>query len=372
MSAKPSLMFVSEELELGLVAALVRGLIKLDSVPVDALSKDGQAVCSAVQFLAEIGKPPFAKNSVLSAAVDVAGADKVALRPFLDKAMATAGGQEPAEIVRKLAEQQTLSEVMNIIQRQMAERSFDAGEIRAKLKSSSHSALVPASELIIGDKLPPIPTGYDIPSLPGLTEASGGVMGVWCVGGKAKVGKSTLGVQIALEMPVPVLYYDMENGDEVLMYRIGKAFGGDVRKVKDKTKRFYLRHNIKTLDQDLGKIAAPALVVVDSLQKLPTKLDQRRAGIDGWLAKFERLKEDGYSVLLISEVNGFGGFKESSEIEYTVDFGMQLRRDYGTGGVVATVVANRHRPHYGDICGIERVNDWWMKETEDLGQEDGL
>lgn len=362
-------MIISEELEQSLISAAVRGLIKLDVIPVSDLSPNGKAVCSAIEFLAAAKKKaPYSATSVLTAACDVAGADKTKLRPYLDKALKVDAGAESAEIMAKLHEQQALAEIVNIAGRQLSERAFDPNEFKQCFSIKKTTTLKPASELIVGDKLPDTPTGYSIPSLPSLTEASGGVMGVWAVGGKSKVGKSTLGVQISLEVPVPVLYYDMENGEQVLLYRIGKAFGGDVKKVKERTSRFYIRNHIKTLAQDLAAVPAPALIVIDSIQKLPTKLDQRRAGIDAWLAKFERLKEDGYTTLLISELNGFGGYKETGEIEHTVDFGMQLRRDGDL--VIAHVVANRHRPHYGDIFAIERVNDWWIKESADPGQED--
>lgn len=361
---------ISEELEHGLVSGVVRGLVPLETVPCGSLSKNGQAVCTAVEFLRSKGaKSPYAKNSVLAAAADAAGADKVILRPYLEAAMKVAGGDaDVLGILQKVHEQNALVAVMEAASKQLADRSFDPVALKKALNRAGSYKLVPASALIKDGKFPDIPTGYTIPSLPMLTRASGGVMGVWAIGGKAKMGKSTLGLQVALDMPVPVLYYDMENGEEVMMHRIGKIYDGDVEKAKRRLDTFYIKRRIQTLDMDLLQQPAPAVIVIDSIQKLPTKADQRRNGIDGWLAKFEALKEDGYTTILISEVNGFGGYKETGEIEYTVDFGMQLRR-YGTD-IVASVVANRHRAHYGDLCVIERVNDWRVVEGDGAQEDD--
>lgn len=364
---------ISEELEHGLVAGVVRGLVKLELVPEASLSKNGQAILAAAEFLECQGmKTPYSKNSLVSAAVDVAGADKTVLRPYLDTAMKVAGGSEDVlGILQKIHERDALTNLIELAGKQLANRQYDPTALKSTLTVRGPRKLVPLCDLIIDDKLPPIPTGYAIPSLPTLTKASGGVMGVWAIGGKSKLGKSTLGLQIALEMPTPVLYYDMELGPEVMLYRIGQAFGGDVPKVKRQLKRFYHHPSVTTLDEDLLAVPAPAVIVIDSLQKVQTDLENRRGGIDAMLAKFERLKRDGYTTILISEVNGMGGFKETSEIEYTVDFGMQLRREYGGGGVIASIVANRHRRDYGDLCVMERVNEWWIREGDGAQQDDG-
>ena len=364
-------LFISEELESCLVGSALRGTLSLDLVPTETMTPDGQAVMQGAAFLAASGvMPPFSKTAIISTASDIAGGDKVKLRPYVDKAMKdTEKDAGTAAILQKLHEQQALTEIMNSAQTQLAARTFDPSAFTSALAVKKKTTLAPASTLLVNDTLPPMPTGYPVRSLPALTKASGGIMGVWALGGKAKAGKSTLGVQLSLDVSVPVLYYDMENGEAVLMYRIGKALGGDVALVRRKTERFYIRRNIQTLEADLASVPAPALVVVDSIQKLPTKLDQRRTGLDAWLLKFERLKERGYHVLLISEVNGFGGYKETGEVEYTVDFGLQIQRD-DDGQASLRIVANRHRPDIGDLCYLERVNDWWWKETDDLGTEE--
>jgi KaiC/GvpD/RAD55 family RecA-like ATPase len=80
----------------------------------------------------------------------------------------------------------------------------------------------------------------------------------------------------------------------------------------------------------------PLLVVVDSLQRLPVLGDDRRLGVDRWLDRLERLRNDqGAAVLVISELKRSQGgkyeahesaFKESGRIEYIADLALTLTR----------------------------------------------
>jgi replicative DNA helicase len=80
----------------------------------------------------------------------------------------------------------------------------------------------------------------------------------------------------------------------------------------------------------------PLLIVVDSLQKLPMDLGDRRAGVDAWIRLLERLRhEHDAAVLLISEIKRDqrgqytaheAAFKESGGIEYAADLAMTLTR----------------------------------------------
>ena len=84
-----------------------------------------------------------------------------------------------------------------------------------------------------------------------------------------------------------------------------------------------------------------ALVVVDSLHKLPFKnLSERRTGIDEWLRHMEAIRdESNVSFLVISELSrsqagsysekpDLGSFKESGDIEYSADNAMILAPDW--------------------------------------------
>ncbi|OFX19472.1 MAG: hypothetical protein A2V77_23865 [Anaeromyxobacter sp. RBG_16_69_14] len=78
------------------------------------------------------------------------------------------------------------------------------------------------------------------------------------------------------------------------------------------------------------------LVVLDSLQKLPMGLEDRRAGVDAWVRLLERLRhEHEAAVLLISEIKRDqkgqytaheAAFKESGGIEYAADLAITLTR----------------------------------------------
>lgn len=356
---------LSPDLEQSLIAAALTGILPLGSVPEDALSKLAREVYSGASYLAERGhKAPFARQSVLVAAVDFFGADASELRPYITEVLKTGVGKEVDDLLRGLDEQESLRAIVNEASSQLETREFSPGAFLPLLEARHSSALQSASDLLKDGKLPPIPSGVPI-SFPRLQAATGGLFGVWAIGGKPKMGKSTLAVQLSLEAAktMPVLYYDMENGEQVFLYRVGCMFGGDIQKVRQATKQLFIRSSAKDLDKDTLTVPAPALVVVDSVQKLPTKIDQRRNGIDAWLLRFEQLKRRGYTVLLVSELNGFGGYKETGEIEYTADLGLQL---IGNGDyVTVNCVANRHRKQVGEICNLERSTDWSFAEADD-------
>lgn len=174
------------------------------------------------------------------------------------------------------------------------------------------------------------------------------------------------------------MYYDFEQGQEAMLSHLGLAFRRDVKLVKKATKQIYLRDSLRTLQDDLRSCPPPALVVVDSIQKAPTSIEFRRLGLDQWIHRFEAIKRRGYTVLGVSEVQRglygefrkrgvpqgrLSGFKESGEIEYAADIGIQLfQSEQGEHDVEVHVVKNRHRPNRGHLVTLERVNGWWFKE----------
>jgi replicative DNA helicase len=90
----------------------------------------------------------------------------------------------------------------------------------------------------------------------------------------------------------------------------------------------------------------PLLLVIDSLQKLPMDLEDRRAGVDTWVRLLERLRhEHDAAVLLISEIKRDqkgqytaheAAFKESGGIEYAADLAMTLTRPTADEGSEAS------------------------------------
>jgi len=101
-----------------------------------------------------------------------------------------------------------------------------------------------------------------------------------------------------------------------------------------------------------------------------------KASLDKWIHRLDSLKKRGYTILMISEIARsqynsdayIGSFKESGEIEYAAETGVQLLR--GSGETVEVhVVANRHRQFRGMASLIQRDNDWAFKEVGDEAPE---
>ena len=84
--------------------------------------------------------------------------------------------------------------------------------------------------------------------------------------------------------------------------------------------------------EGLADPKAPALIVIDSVQKLPGSLEHRRDVVDGWIRAIEaaRHAHPEAVALVISEFarkangDGYVGFKESSGLEYTADLALGL------------------------------------------------
>ena len=136
--------------------------------------------------------------------------------------------------------------------------------------ASPKNRLVPLRDRM-GKKITP-PVGVHIPSLPSINRELNGIYGVVVIQGEPAAGKSTLGLQIGVSISVerPVLYYDFEQGEEVMAWHINEMFARNRAKIDRYTENLYVRHTLGTLERDLGMLKVPSLVVVDSIQKSPT------------------------------------------------------------------------------------------------------
>lgn len=91
-----------------------------------------------------------------------------------------------------------------------------------------------------------------------------------------------------------------------------------------------LRNRLAT--EGLANPGMPALIVIDSVQKLPGSLEHRRDVIDGWIRAIEaaRYEHPETVALVVSELarktnaEGYAGFKESGGLEYTADLALGL------------------------------------------------
>lgn len=367
---------LSEGLEKLVLSAAMRGLVPHTDLQLEELSKLGGVVYKAIAHLRGYDDAPddLPLASVISTACEILGADHREVGAFVKSAHSLSAGQEAGDLLRTVRQKTLLVEVLNEAGNQLASGDIDLGRVDLIVEGddSTTNTLLSASDLL-ADGLPEEPRGIALKSLPLLTEASGGLMGLWAIASEAGVGKSTLAVQLAVDYGRigPVLYYDMENGPEVMLYRVGKRFKGNIEQARLATRNIYFRESIRSLNDDLRALKGRrCLVVVDSLQKLPTNAEHRRVSLDLWVHRFERLKKKGHTVILISEKNReeYGqasqrGFKETGEIEYSADFGFHLLQDKQLHSMARVVVVkNRHRPVVGSICELERVNGFRFVE----------
>lgn len=366
-SRKRKLLKLSDDLELAILHGILRGTVAKDAVEPEELSKLGRFVHAS---LVALDKPTLA--GVLLHATEVFGGPKDQLKAYLQQVSMAGSGVEMADILRKVRDKQVLVDLINEAGSQLQRGTLDLALIGGLITTEAGAThvLESISETVRGG-LPPEPIGLELRSLPTLAKHSGGVYGLWAVGGEPGVGKSTLAWQLALDVGrhTPVLYYDFENGFPALMRNTREIFGGDLERIRQATGRIYYRDSIRSIDSDLARVPAPALLVIDSVQKLPGSVEHRRTSLDKWVHRLEYLKKRGYTVLLVSEVGRaaynsdayIGSYKETGEIEYSADLGLQLLPGSGES-VEVHIVKNRHRPYKGLSCVLKRKNGWFFKE----------
>lgn len=371
---------LSVDLEHCVLHAAMQGHLPLSAVKDEELSKVGRWVLAALRYLGQKHEPPHNAKTVFVTAVDVLGGARDLLRPFCRAVRDAGAGREVGALLDAIRRKRTLVSVINAAGDQLARGELDASAITTLLeRESSTRALRPLSECV-SDRLPTLPTGPEIRSLPKLDRASGGLTGLWAIGGTAGAGKSTLALQLGLEYgrQGDVLYYDLEQGEGPLLAHLALAFGGDTQKVKDLTRRIYIRDTVRTLTDDLNLVKPPAMLIFDSIQALPTNAAHRRESLDVWVTKCNTLKRRGYCVIMVSELNreNYGhasqkGFKETGEIEYKADFGIQLIGIGDTGDVEVHCVKNRHRQDKGHLFDLYRKNGWLFTEEWKRSKQKG-
>ena len=208
-----------------------------------------------------------------------------------------------------------------------------------------------------------------------------GLQGIVGILGGPKACKSTLALQVALynaALGNPVLYIDRENGLMSMRERIICSYhnvpwtdfcrrSGEqkAQAFKSLTRLPLLLVNRPFTTDDLESwtdslvAAAPkkALLVLDSLHKLPMELDNMRTSIDKWLLFLDQLKlkhNRKLTIIVTCEKargkydNAFkDGAKESGRIEYTLEQQLDMRNE--DGQIIMECTYNRHGPT-GDKC----------------------
>ena len=228
-----------------------------------------------------------------------------------------------------------------------------------------------------GKRLPGFATGFMR-----MDHALKGIRGINILGGQPKVGKSCFLMQLSTEVAkrkIPVIYYDFENGRQKIYTRtlcrlsrlpeeklrekeLDPERSGRLNRASSQFREILtyfrvvtdrklnpelMRRQIDFLQHETRQRAA--LVVVDSLHKLPFKnLSERRTGIDEWLRHMEAIRdEQDVSFLVVSELSrgeggkyskkpDLGAFKESGDIEYSADNAMVFLPDWDPFDSVST------------------------------------
>ena len=367
---------ISEDLEASLLHAIIKGLISTDVVVPEEFSKPGRFALASCEALSPETR---SFHSVLLHAVEVLGAPSDPMADYMGRIAATTAGVAAGDILSKVRDKQILIALINEAGAQLSKGVIDLALLGGVLQRDAGSSYTVTSVAeTVKDGLPPTPTGQRLRSLPILSAKTGGLFGMWAIAGEPGVGKSALAWQIALDVApaFPTLYYDFENGFAVMMDHTRQIFQDDLARIRSATSRVYYRDSIRTLDADLVSVPAPALIVIDSVQKLPTNLMYHKSGLDKWVHRLEYLKKRGYHVLLVSEVPRsqynsdayIGAFKETGEIEYAADLGLQLLPVPPSGEIVeACIVKNRHRPYKGFAVNLKRDERrvWVFKELTD-------
>lgn len=369
---------LNPDLEKAVLYAVIHGKMDSKGLKADEFSKLGRIIHKVVQTLT----PPVPVKTVFLAATEVHNADKDELRTFL-KEIERGEIPEIQAIISTLSRKRIINTLVNEAADQVASGDYSLLALKELVNRHTHvrNTLVPIYESLTGNVTPP--QGVPVPCLPTLTRVFSGVYGVWLIGGGPAAGKSTLALQVSMSIGrrMPVLYYDFEQGTDVIKWHIFKALGKDKDKIREATHQMYIRHSMSSLESDLDLLQKPCLIVVDSIQKVASAVTYRRESLDHWVHKLESLKKYGHHIIMISEKNratyddpSIKGYKESGELEFSADsaFDMILpNRDDGSR-VDVYVTKNRHYKTCGHIVTLERdpQNVWWFNEPQRKGQRE--
>lgn len=365
---------LSEGLEKAILHGVVKGLVAPSVVTKEELSALGGKVLVAIYDLYESGvAAPYPLRSLLLSITDVAGVPVAEATEYLRGVAAAEVGGEAALILQKVRDKQLLIDIINEAALQLQRGALDAGSFLALTHNTSFSNTLESVSERVKDGLPEPPQSFEVRSLPTFQKKAGGIIGVTALAGGPDLGKSTFAWQVALDVArtYPVIYYDFENGFPALMDRTREIFKGNLDAIRKHTEKVYVRESIRTLESDLSAIVPPALIVVDSIQKIPTSVEYRRMSLDKWIHRLESLKKRGYYVLLISEIGrgsydrgpSIGAFKETGEIEYSADLGLQIVQGH-RDTVELHIVKNRHRPYKGFVTGLTRERGFLLVEAD--------
>jgi hypothetical protein len=352
-------------------------------IPGELPSKEGRSVLAALQRVINADTVfPVSLRTVLAAATDVDGAERKAIARLIGsiaRALSQAAGSGTVnELVQAVRDKKTLQELINRSGQQLASGKLDVPALEAVFAALPPTERLESAAELVADGIPAEPSGLSLEDhFKRIHEATGGLFGLWAIGGEPGLGKTTFCWQLSLiaARAMPVLYYDLDGtGTAALLRWTYLICGKRSNKMRKALKDVHLRDSIRTLGADLHSLSRPSLVVIDSFQTLPTLANHRRTSLDDWLVQFKGLIKQGHTVLITSEKNraayghvGLGDFKETGEIEYAASLGAHLSGDplEEDEPVTFTIVKNRHRNRKGQVTELARDEahgGHWFKE----------
>lgn len=377
---------LASDLEKALLRSIAEGVCRPDIVEPQELSKTAQQTYESICYLLKKKvEPPLKPASILLTAQSLFGVDKDDFKNYLRTFSDLDTGSEVESILRSAREKQLLVKLINEAGNQLSKGHLNVRDI-ARLVESNEAGTNPIASMALSvhNEFPKPPKGIPIRSLPILSEATNGLIGVWIIGGEPGLGKSTLAFQLALDAAIehPSLYYDLDGTGHVwLLDRVRCIAGDSLKTFRKLTERFYLRENITTLDDDISSIRkeygpGKIVVVVDSLQTLPSSIKYKKESLDSWINRFKQLSKQDIVIIGVSEQNRahygeatMGGFKGSGDIEYAGSLCMQLLQEEDANEndpVEAHIVKNRHGRKKGHVVDLERDKKkvFWFNDEE--------
>jgi len=363
---------LNETLEKALLRAIIEGHAPSESLSPDELSDSGKKILRGAKYLLANGaRPPLNGGAVIHAAVEVTGADRDSISRYAQGVAEAKPEADALALVRAAQNKSMLVDLVNEAGSQLGDGNLDMAKFSDILRSSTgghaNGEIKSMADMMDDYRDPPV--GFQFKTLPVLSETTGGMSGLWVLGGEAKTGKSTLAFQIGLEMAreMDVLFYDLDGtGIPYLMGRVRKIFLGNDVAAKNATKRIFLREEIHTLEFDIMQHQPPSLVILDSIQTLPVNVMNRTSALDKWIVRAKELTKKGYHMLLVSEINTFGEYKHTGELKYAGNVCIRLEKDpkQEDSSVEVNIRFNRHRRRTGTVTELARDEKriWMFRE----------
>lgn len=359
------------DLEKSLLKAVIEGFAPCTVMSPEEVSKEGRAILKSVRYLQDNGATtPIPPVNVFLAATNSFGADKDSLRDYLKSFKNLKLGKDAAALARACRHKELLVSLMNVAAKQLSDGTFDVQELFHLMNQSEgiNETLEPIASILPHYSSPPV--GNPIISFPTIDACTHGLQGIWVLGGDPGIGKSTLAWQLMIDSKLPAIYYDLDGTGLAWMIDRTKAIfpNTDLTGI---LQNVHYQDTIRTLDANLMAVKPPALLIIDSVQTLPTNILHRRTSLDKWIVTFKEIAKRGYTFILISELNRssygeaqMGGYKETGELEYAGSVCAHLVGEDPDYPLKFYIKKNRHGTKNGLIAQLERDQQrkFWFNE----------